>query len=215
MKKRLALSDEILLSVDKPERYLGNEGNVIKKDPSSVDIRFAICFPDVYEIGMSHLGIQILYEMFNRRPDLACERVYSPWVDLDSLMREKEIPLFALESQRPVREFDFLGITLQYELCYTNILQILDLSGIPLYASERLYKKSCRPGSGRPDQPAVAFMPRSGCTKSHAVRVPAVRISPLWRRMPRSREVCRIHRQHAEKMWIILTACFWGRELRS
>ena len=83
MKKRLALSDEILLSVDKPERYLGNEGNVIKKDPSSVDIRFAICFPDVYEIGMSHLGIQILYEMFNRRPDLACERVYSPWVDLD------------------------------------------------------------------------------------------------------------------------------------
>ena len=146
MKKRLALSDEILLSVDKPERYLGNEGNVIKKDPSSVDIRFAICFPDVYEIGMSHLGIQILYEMFNRRPDLACERVYSPWVDLDSLMREKEIPLFALESQRPVREFDFLGITLQYELCYTNILQILDLSGIPLYASERLYKKSCRPG---------------------------------------------------------------------
>ena len=155
MKKRLALSDEILLSVDKPERYLGNEGNVIKKDPSSVDIRFAICFPDVYEIGMSHLGIQILYEMFNRRPDLACERVYSPWVDLDSLMREKEIPLFALESQRPVREFDFLGITLQYELCYTNILQILDLSGIPLYASERLYKKSCRPGSGRPDQPAV------------------------------------------------------------
>ena len=120
-----------------------------------MDIRFAICFPDVYEIGMSHLGIQILYEMFNRRPDLACERVYSPWVDLDSLMREKEIPLFALESQRPVREFDFLGITLQYELCYTNILQILDLSGIPLYASERLYKKSCRPGSGRPDQPAV------------------------------------------------------------
>ncbi len=152
MKKRLALSDEILLSVDKPERYLGNEGNVIKKDPSSVDISFAICFPDVYEIGMSHLGIQILYEMFNRRPDLACERVYSPWVDLDRIMREKEIPLFALESQRPVRDFDFLGITLQYELCYTNILQILDLSGIPLYASERLYKKSCRPGSLRTDQ---------------------------------------------------------------
>ncbi len=132
----------ILLSVDKPERYLGNEGNVIKKDPSSVDIRFAICFPDVYEIGMSHLGIQILYEMFNRRPDLACERVYSPWVDLDSLMREKEIPLFALESQRPVREFDFLGITLQYELCYTNILQILEPSGSARCGEE------C-PGAGR------------------------------------------------------------------
>ena len=149
MKKRLALSDEILLSVDKPERYLGNEGNVIKKDPSSVDIRFAICFPDVYEIGMSHLGIQILYEMFNRRPDLACERVYSPWVDLDSLMREKEIPLFALESQRPVREFDFLGITLQYDppLRLGTALQKVLPSGLRPSGSARCGEEC--PGAGR------------------------------------------------------------------
>ena len=96
-----------------------------------------MCFPDVYEIGMSHLGIQILYEMFNKRPDVWCERVYSPWLDLDKIMREKEIPLFALESQDKIRDFDFLGITLQYEMCYTNVLQVLELSGIPLMAEER------------------------------------------------------------------------------
>ena len=107
------------------------------KDPKEVAIRFAMCFPDVYEIGMSHLGIQILYDMFNRREDVYCERVYSPWSDLDQVMREKMIPLFALESQEPVKNFDFLGITLQYEMCYTNVLQILDLSQIPLYARER------------------------------------------------------------------------------
>lgn len=107
------------------------------KDPKEVAIRFAMCFPDVYEIGMSHLGIQILYDMFNRREDVYCERVYSPWSDLDQVMREKKIPLFALESQEPVKNFDFLGITLQYEMCYTNVLQILDLSQIPLYARER------------------------------------------------------------------------------
>ncbi|MCI5501986.1 MAG: B12-binding domain-containing radical SAM protein, partial [Lachnospiraceae bacterium] len=135
--RKLALSDEILLSVDKPARYIGGEINMIKKDPSKVDIRFCMCFPDVYEIGMSHLGIQILYDMFNLRDDIYCERVYSPWVDLDKIMREKNIPLFALESQDPVKCFDFLGITLQYEMCYTNILQVLDLSGIPLIAKER------------------------------------------------------------------------------
>ena len=96
-----------------------------------------MCFPDVYEIGMSHLGIQILYDMFNRREDTYCERVYSPWLDLDKIMREKDIPLFAIESQEPIKNFDFLGITLQYEMCYTNILQILDLSKIPLIATER------------------------------------------------------------------------------
>ena len=96
-----------------------------------------MCFPDVYEIGMSHLGIQILYDMFNRRQDTYCERVYSPWVDLDKIMREKNIPLFALESQDPIKEFDFLGITLQYEMCYTNILQVLELSQIPIYAKDR------------------------------------------------------------------------------
>ena len=135
--RKLALSDEILLSVEKPARYIGNEINMIKKNPREVDIRFCMCFPDVYEIGMSHLGIQILYDMFNQWDDVYCERVYSPWVDLDKIMREKSIPLFALESQEPVRDFDFLGITLQYEMCYTNILQILDLSGITLKAEER------------------------------------------------------------------------------
>ena len=135
--RKLALSDEILLTIEKPARYIGGEVNMKMKDPSKVDIRFCMCFPDVYEIGMSHLGIQILYDMFNRREDTYCERVYSPWVDMDKLMRERNIPLFALESQDPVKDFDFLGITLQYEMCYTNILQVLDLSGIPLYAKDR------------------------------------------------------------------------------
>lgn len=135
--RKIALNDEILLKIEKPARYIGGEYNSVMKDPEKVDVRFAMCFPDVYEIGMSHLGIQILYDMFNRREDVWCERVYSPWVDLDKVMREEHIPLFALESQDPVKEFDFLGITIQYEMCYTNILQILDLSGIPLHAKER------------------------------------------------------------------------------
>ncbi len=134
---RLALSDEILMTVEKPARYIGNEVNSVVKDKNKVDIRFAMCFPDVYEIGMSHLGIQILYDMFNRFEDTWCERVYSPWTDLDKIMREKKIPLFALESQEPVKDFDFLGITLQYEMCYTNILQILDLAQMPLFACDR------------------------------------------------------------------------------
>ena len=134
---RLALSDEILMTVEKPARYIGNEVNSVVKDKNAVDIRFAMCFPDVYEIGMSHLGIQILYDMFNRFEDTWCERVYSPWTDLDKIMREKDIPLFALESQDPIKDFDFLGITLQYEMCYTNILQILDLAKMPLLALDR------------------------------------------------------------------------------
>ena len=135
--RKLALNDEILMKIEKPARYIGGEVNSVMKDKEKVDIRFAMCFPDVYEIGMSHLGIQILYDMFNRREDVWCERVYSPWTDLDKVMREENIPLFALESQDPVKEFDFLGITIQFEMCYTNILQILDLSGIPIYAAER------------------------------------------------------------------------------
>ncbi len=135
--RKLALSDEILLSIEKPARYIGGEVNSVMKNKDEVAIRFAMCFPDVYEIGMSHLGIQILYDIFNRREDVWCERVYSPWVDLDKIMREKQIPLFALESQDPIREFDFLGITLQYEMCYTNVLQVLDLAGIPLLAKDR------------------------------------------------------------------------------
>ena len=132
-----ALSHDILMQVEKPARYLGNEVNAVNKDRSKVDISFCMCFPDVYDVGMSHLGIQILYDLFNRRPDTCCDRVYSPWLDLDGIMREKHIPLFAVESQDPVRSFDFLGITLQYEMCYTNILQILDLSGIPLRSKDR------------------------------------------------------------------------------
>ncbi len=135
--RKLALSDDILMQVEKPARYIGGEVNSVIKDKSKIDVRFAMCFPDVYEVGMSHLGIQILYDMFNRREDTWCERVYSPWVDLDRIMRERKVPLFALESQDPIKEFDFLGITLQYEMCYTNVLQVLDLSGIPLIASER------------------------------------------------------------------------------
>ena len=135
--RKLALSDEILLSVQQPARYIGGEVNMRVKDPKKADIRFAMCFPDVYEIGMSHLGIQILYSMFNNREDIYCERVYSPWTDLDPILRENKIPLFTLETQEPVKNFDFLGITLQYEMCYTNVLQILDLSQIPLHTCDR------------------------------------------------------------------------------
>ena len=134
---KLALSDEILLTIEKPARYIGNEVNMVRKNLEEIEIRFAMCFPDVYEIGMSHLGIQILYDMFNRRQDTYCERVYSPWPDLHKIMKEQKIPLFALETQDPIKNFDFLGITIQYEMCYTNILQILDLSQIPIYAKDR------------------------------------------------------------------------------
>lgn len=134
---RLALDDNILLNIEKPARYIGGEVNAVVKDLNNIDIRFAMCFPDLYEIGMSHLGIQIIYDMFNRRDDVWCERVYSPWLDLDKILRDRHIPLFALESQDPVKTFDFLGITIQYEMCYTNILQILDLSEIPICASDR------------------------------------------------------------------------------
>jgi len=135
--RKLALSDETLLTIEKPARYIGGEVNMQVKNLKEIDIRFCMCFPDVYEIGMSHLGIQILYDIFNRRNDTYCERVYSPWVDLDKIMREQNIPLFALESQDPIKDFDFLGITLQYEMCYTNVLQILELSQIPIYAKDR------------------------------------------------------------------------------
>ena len=141
--RKLALSDEILLSVDKAARYIGGEVNSVMKmdedgniDPN-VKVRVAFDFPDVYEIGMSNLGMMLLYNMFNEREDVWCERVFSPWMDLDKVMREKNIPLFALESQDPIRQFDFLCITLGYEMCYTNVLQTLDLSHIPLLAKDR------------------------------------------------------------------------------
>lgn len=135
--RKLALGDDILMRVEKPARYIGNEVNSVTKDKAKVSLRFAMCFPDVYEIGMSHLGIQILYGMFNEWEDVWCERVYSPWTDLDKIMRSRNIPLFCLESQEPVKDMDFLGITIQYEMCYTNILQVLSLSQIPFYAKDR------------------------------------------------------------------------------
>ena len=146
--RKLALSDEILMQIDKPARYIGGEKNSVMKDKTDIAVRFVMCFPDLYEIGMSHLGIQILYGMFNSYEDTWCERVYSPGMDLDAIMREKNIPLFALESQDPVKDFDFLGITLQYEMCYTNILQILDLSGIPFTSSERTWEDPIVIGGG-------------------------------------------------------------------
>ena len=145
---KLALPEEILMRVEKPARYIGHEVNAVYKNPDEVDVRFAFCFPDVYEIGMSHLGIQILYDMLNKFPDTWCERVYSPWTDLDAIMREENIPLFALESQDPVKNFDFLGITLQYEMCYTNILQVLDLSGIPFHSWDRTWDDPIVIGGG-------------------------------------------------------------------
>lgn len=146
---KLALSDEILMQVEKPARYIGNEVNsIVKTGDEKVKIRYAMCFPDVYEIGMSHLGMKILYDMLNRWEDVWCERVFSPWVDLDKIMREKNIPLFGLESQDPIRNFDFLGITIQYEMCYTNILQVLDLAGIPLRAKNRTWDDPIVMGGG-------------------------------------------------------------------
>jgi len=135
--RKLALSDDILMTVDKSARYIGNEFNSIIKDKNNIDIRFAMCFPDVYEIGMSHLGIQILYQLLNNREDTWCERVYSPWPDLHQVMKERHIPLFALESQDAIKDFDFIGITLQYEMCYTNILQILDLAELNIWQKNR------------------------------------------------------------------------------
>lgn len=146
--RKQALSDEILLKIEKPARYIGNEVNSVVKNLADIDVRFAMCFPDVYEIGMSHLGIQILYDMFNQWEDVYCERVYSPWMDLDRIMREQNIPLFALESQDPIKDFDFLGITIQYEMCYTNILQVLDLSKIPLESKDRTWEHPIVIGGG-------------------------------------------------------------------
>ena len=148
MERKLALPDSILLNIEKPARYTGGEIGSVMKDKASVAVRFAMCFPDLYEIGMSHLGIQIIYSMLNERDDIWCERVYSPWKDLHEIMKEKGILLFTLESQDAVKSFDFLGITLQYEMCYTNILQILDLSGIPFRNTDRTWDDPIVIGGG-------------------------------------------------------------------
>ncbi|MGI6072038.1 MAG: TIGR03960 family B12-binding radical SAM protein [Lachnospiraceae bacterium] len=137
MNYRQALPDRILLQVEKPARYTGGEINSMVKNKDSIGIRFAMCFPDVYEIGMSHTGMQIIYSMLNLRDDIWCERVYSVWPDLHRIMKSEGIPLFALESQDPIKDFDFLGITLQYEMAYTNVLQIFDLAQIPFHSKDR------------------------------------------------------------------------------
>jgi len=134
---KVKLDDRILMNVEKPARYTGGEWNMAVKDPEEVDVRFAFCFPDVYEVGMSHLGMKILYHVLNRRSDTYCERVFAPWVDMEKIMREEDIPLFSLETKTPVKEFDIVGFTLQYEMSYTNVLNMLDLAGIPLLSAER------------------------------------------------------------------------------
>lgn len=131
------ISDDILSKVEKPARYTGGEFNSYIKDKSKVQIRYAFCFPDVYEVGMSHLGMKILYYMLNEREDTYCERVFAPWPDMEKLMRENEIPLYALETKDPLDQFDFLGFTLQYEMSYTNILNMLDMAGLKVRASQR------------------------------------------------------------------------------
>ncbi|AGK97043.1 TIGR03960 family B12-binding radical SAM protein [Clostridium pasteurianum] len=131
------ITDDILHRVEKPARYTGGEFNSCVKDKNKVDIRFAFCFPDVYEVGMSHLGMKILYHVLNKREDTYCERAFAPWPDMEKLMRESEIPLYALETKDSLKEFDFIGFTLQYEMSYTNILNMLDMSGIEVRASKR------------------------------------------------------------------------------
>ena len=163
--RKLALPEEVLLQIEQPARYIGNEFNSVVKDKEKVALRGAFLFPDVYEIGMSHLGIQILYDMFNKREDMWCERVYSPWPDLDRVMREQNIPLFGLESQEPVKNEDFLFITLQYEMCYTNVLQALDLAGIPLHAVERTDEDPIVIGGG----PAGMEAARIAAARGHNV----------------------------------------------
>ena len=131
------ITDDILCKVEKPSRYIGGELNQVIKNPKEVDIRFAFCFPDVYEVGMSHLGMRILYHTINQRKDTYCERVFAPWPDMEAKMRENNIALYALETKDPITDFDILGFTLQYEMSYSNILNMLEMSGIPIRAEDR------------------------------------------------------------------------------
>lgn len=127
----------ILKGVEKPGRYIGGEWGQTLKDKDKVKARIAFCFPDTYEIGMSNLGVRILYGVLNKEPDVWCERSYAPWPDMEERMRENNIPLYAFESGDPISEFDIVAFTLQYELCYSNVLNMLELGGIPLLAAER------------------------------------------------------------------------------
>lgn len=129
--------EDLLLSVTKPARYIGGESGSVIKNKDNISVRFAFCFPDTYDIGMSHLGMKILYSLINQRADYWCERVFAPGIDFEKLMRENRIPLYALESLDPLSEFDFIGFTMQYELSYTNVLNMLDLAGIPILSKDR------------------------------------------------------------------------------
>lgn len=131
------ITDDILCKVEKPARYIGGELNQVVKNPKEVNIRFAFCFPDVYEVGMSHLGMRILYHTINERKDTYCERVFAPWPDMEAKMRENNIPLYALETKDSITDFDILGFTLQYEMSYSNILNMLEMSGIPIKSEDR------------------------------------------------------------------------------
>lgn len=180
--RKLALPEEVLLQIEQPARYIGNEFNSVVKDKEKVALRGAFLFPDVYEIGMSHLGIQILYDMFNKREDMWCERVYSPWPDLDRVMREQNIPLFGLESQEPVKNEDFLFITLQYEMCYTNVLQALDLAGIPLHVVERTDEDPIVIGGGPCTYNRSRSLRSSICFTSERVRLCTTSFSTrIWK----------------------------------
>lgn len=129
--------EKMLSKVEKPGRYVGGELNSVYKDKSKVDVRFAFCFPDNYEVGMSHLGIKILYSCLNEMENVWCERCFAPWEDMEAQLRENNIPLFAIESRDPLGDFDFIGFTMQYELSYTNVLSMLDLANVPIFAKDR------------------------------------------------------------------------------
>ena len=131
------LEPEVLQAVEKPARYTGHELNAVHKEWDSVGCHFALALPDVYAVGMSNLGLKILYEVLNRREDTACERVYAPWTDMEAIMRDRNIPLFGLESFHPIKEFDFLGFSLQYEMIYSNVLNMIDLAGLHIWSKDR------------------------------------------------------------------------------
>ncbi|MEW5897852.1 MAG: B12-binding domain-containing radical SAM protein, partial [Bacillota bacterium] len=129
--------ESILRRVQKPARYVGGEWNALRKDWEKTPVKIVFAFPGVYEVGMSHLGLQILYHVVNQRDDTLMERVFAPWTDMEKEMRQNRIPLFSLESQRPVGDFDLLAFTLQYEMTFTNVLNMLDLAGLPLRTAQR------------------------------------------------------------------------------
>ena len=157
VEKIMSVPDQYWFSkIRRPGRYLGNEINAVTKDLSKVEVSIALVFPDTYEIGMSHLGLKILYDLLNREPWIACERVFSPWIDMEEALRREKIPLASLESGRPLSNFDIVGFSIQHELCYTNILNILDLSGIPFL----LRKETARALSLSPGDPPVSTLNR-------------------------------------------------------